>query len=69
MAGSSPTELIALGAERYFIATGPGRSELWRSDGTAAGTVAITTPVNGTNPQDLTLAAEVAGIGPEWTFH
>jgi ELWxxDGT repeat protein len=45
---SSPTQLVGVGDRLYFIAFVPGpplagdHSELWTSDGTAAGTVALT---------------------------
>jgi len=41
VSSSNPTQLTALGNEVFFIATGPGGSSLYRSDGTARGTLAF----------------------------
>ncbi len=52
--GSNPTNLTALGGALYFeAANASGKVELYRSDGTTNGTVALTTPTNGENVQNL----------------
>jgi ELWxxDGT repeat protein len=42
-ASSNPFDLQATNGSLYFYATVNGATELWRSDGTAAGTVDLTT--------------------------
>ena len=53
--GSAPTDLTAFDGAAYFVASGGGGSQLWRSDGSAAGTVAITSATNGAGPRYLTV--------------
>ncbi len=53
--GSAPTDLTAFDGAAYFVASGGGGSQLWRSDGSAAGTVAITSASNGAGPRYLTV--------------
>jgi ELWxxDGT repeat protein len=56
-AGSDPADLTALGGELYFSASnGVNGRQLWRSDGTAAGTVMLTDVPGGADPEDLTAA-------------
>ena len=56
--GSSPQYLTAVGNTLYFKATdGTNGSELWKSDGTASGTVMVKDIRNGSSsssPDDLT---------------
>lgn len=40
-AGSTPTDLVAIGTTLYFAADGGNGRELWKSDGTAAGTAMV----------------------------
>ncbi len=50
---SNPNYLVVIGTETYFAANdGIHGTELWKSDGTAAGTVEVSTAAS--NPQDLT---------------
>jgi len=51
--GSNPTYFTAMGSAVYFVANSGSGNLLWRSDGTAAGTVALTTATNGGSPQVL----------------
>ena len=57
-AGASPREFVAIGNVVYFVAANSGQGqELWRSDGTVAGTVLVKdiVPGNGGSfPSDLT---------------
>jgi len=55
--GSDPEELTRVGNTLFFSAQGPGGRELWKSDGTEAGTVRVKDirPGSGSsNPTDLT---------------
>src|SRR5437763_4170324 len=46
--GSRPSQLVAVGSTTYFTADGGvDRAGLWRSDGTAAGTVLVSSSAGG----------------------
>jgi len=49
-AGSDPEGLTAVGDTLFFSAQGPGGRELWRSDGTEAGTVRVKNIRSGSEP-------------------
>ena len=54
---SSPSNFASVGATLYFQATGVGGSELWKTDGTAMGTMLvkdINPGSGGSNPSNLT---------------
>ncbi|HVC93403.1 MAG TPA: ELWxxDGT repeat protein [Pirellulales bacterium] len=57
-ASSDPHDIVVVGNEAFFAATDQGHgTELWKSDGTAAGTVLVKDIVPGTassNPENLT---------------
>ena len=44
--GSEPRDITAVGERSYFFALAPGFPSLWRSDGTASGTVPVTPLAN-----------------------
>jgi len=52
---SDPTDLTPFDGVLYFVASNGVASELWRTDGTAGGTTAVTSPTDGGTPQFLTL--------------
>jgi ELWxxDGT repeat protein len=56
-ASSDPQDLTAMNGKLFFSAWSPrhGR-QLWESDGTAAGTAALTNVPGGSDPQDLAVA-------------
>jgi ELWxxDGT repeat protein len=55
-AGSDPADLTAMGGELYFSASNGTGRQLWKSDGTATGTVMLTDVSGGADPEDLTAA-------------
>jgi ELWxxDGT repeat protein len=58
-ASSDPEDLTAMNRELFFTAWTPGHGrQLWKTNGTAAGTVMLTRVVgpDGADPQDLTVA-------------
>src|SRR5690349_14065930 len=58
VASSNPSQLVVIGSTTYFAADdGVNGMELWKSDGTAAGTVLVTDinpGLGGSNPRYLT---------------
>ena len=60
MASSFPDNLVALGNTLYFVAdSGSGGRELWKSDGSAAGTVRV----KDINPSGDSYPSELAIVG------
>ncbi len=51
---SNPSNLTKVGGTVYFLATDTNGTELWKSDGTTAGTTTVGTPGSFSYPQDPT---------------
>ena len=59
---SNPRELVLVGDQTYFVADSKLGTELWRTDGTSAGTVIVRDIVEGPGSSHPTDLVEVNGL-------